>query len=173
MTAVTVSFAVGNKTVSVQRETAPEEVKATVRALLSEVEEIALPDKATSGQFRALWAKAVVQQGWDKEKVKSFLQEKLGTSRKGEIVGVVDKARLSGLIDELADNGGPAGEAESAGATSGQLRALWARALGKGWNRDEVRAFLEKKLGCSDDAEIVGKVGRELLSGLIDELAAA
>ncbi len=172
MTKVSISFALGTRTVTVERET-EEEVKTSVSSLLSEVEEISLPGKASSGQLRALWGVAMGKMGWEKEKVKSFLKEHLGTSSRQEIVGVVDKAELSRLIDEIG--GGETAEVEEDPdkASSAQLRALWGKALSKGWDRERVKKFLEEKLETSREKEIVGKADKKFISSLIDEVAAA
>ena len=59
-----------------------------------------VPGKATVGQMRALWGKAF-DRGWTRDKVKRYLEEKLGTSREEEIVGKVDKDVLSDIIDAI------------------------------------------------------------------------
>jgi hypothetical protein len=173
MTRVTVSFPLGSRTVSVERETTPgEEAKSALRTLLSELEEIAIPGKATPAQLRAFWAKAINQLGWDKEKVKSFLKERLGASNKSAIVGVIEKEKLSRLIDEINGNGN-GDKVDSDKATAAQLRALWGKALGKGWDRERVKSFLEQKLSTSDEEEIVGKADRAVISCAIDEIELA
>lgn len=173
MTKVAISFPLGSRTVSLERETTPgEEVKAAVRSLLSELEEIAIPGKATPSQLRALWAKAINQLGWDKERVKSFLKERLGTSSKSGIIGVIDKEEVSRLIDEINGNGN-GDKFDSGKATAAQIRALWGKALGKGWERERVKAFLEEKLSTSDEEAIVGKADRALVSSVIDEIELA
>jgi len=173
MTRMTVMFPLGSRTVSVERETAPgEEVKSALRSLLSELDEIAIPGKATPAQLRALWAKAINQLGWDKERVKSFLKERLGASNKAAIVGVIEKDKLSNLIDEINGNGN-GDKIDSDKATAAQLRALWGKALGKGWDRERVKAFLEEKLSTSEEEAIVGKADRALISSAIDEIELA
>lgn len=59
------------------------------------------PGKTTNAQLRALWAKAFAA-GWDRERVKSFLDEKFGTHKPDEIVGQVDRKVFSQLIDALS-----------------------------------------------------------------------
>ena len=174
MTKVSIMFALGSRTVTVEREAAAEEeVKTAVSSLLAEVEEIALPGKASSGQLRALWGVAMGKQGWEKEKVKAFLNEHLGTSSRQEIVGVVDKAEISRLIDEIGGNDKIVESDDPDKASAAQLRALWGKALGKGWDRERVKKFLEEKLNTSREEEIVGKADKKFVSGLIEELAAA
>ena len=174
MTKVSIAFALGSRTVTVEREAGPEnDVKTAVAALLGEVEEIALPGKASPGQLRALWGVALGKQGWEKEKVKSFLKERLGTSSRQEIVGVVDKAVISRLIDEIGGVETDGGEEDPDKASSAQLRALWGKALSKGWDRERVKKFLQEKLETSREKEIVGKADRKFVSSLIDQIAAA
>ena len=174
MKKVSITFALGSRTVTVEREVAAEEeVKTAVQSLLSEVEEIALPGKASPGQLRALWGVAMGKQGWEKEKVTSFLKERLGTSSRQEIVGVVDKAELSRLIDEIGGNDTVEESGDPDKANAAQLRALWGKALSKGWERDRVKTFLEEKLNTSRENEIIGKAEKKFVSTLIDEVAAA
>lgn len=174
MTKVSISFAMGGRTVTVEREAGPdEEVKTAVQSILSAVEEIALPGKASSGQLRALWGKAMGNRGWDKEKVKGFLKERLGTSSRQEIVGVVDKTEISLLIDEIGGGDTVESNGDPGKASAAQIRALWGKALGQGWERERVKRFLEEKLNTSREDEIVGKADKELVSGLIEEIAAA
>jgi len=168
MNVVSVSFEVGDKMITLKREIeAGEGIQKAVTTLLKESEEIGLPGKASAGQLRALYARAFAA-GWDKEKVKGLLQNKLGTSSSNKIVGVVEKQVLSSLIDEI----GPAPEIPGK-ATAAQIKLLWGKALGKGWDRDRVRTFLQEKIGVSYDSQIVGQVDKQLLSSVIDQLVAA
>ena len=168
MNVVSVSFEVGDKMITLKREIAAgEEIRNAVNALLKESETIGAPGKASASQLRALYARAFAA-GWDKEKVKEMLSNKLGTSSRDDIVGVVEKQVLSRLIDEI----GPAPEVPGK-ATAGQVKALWGKALSKGWDRDRIRIFLQEKIGVSRDDQIVGQVDRKLISSIIDQLAAA
>jgi len=168
MNVVSVSFEVGDKLITLKREIAAgEEIRKAVSALLKESEEIGVPGKASPAQLRALYARALAA-GWDKEKVKGMLKNKLGTDSANEIVGVLDKQVLSRLIDEI----GQAPEVPGK-ATSGQVKALWGKALSKGWERDRIRTFLQEKIGVSRDDQIVGQVDRKLISSIIDQFAAA
>ena len=168
MNVVSVSFEVGDKMITLKREIeAGEGIQKAVTALLKESEEIGVPGKASPAQFRALYARALAA-GWDKEKVKDMLKNKLGTSSGNQIVGVVEKQVLSRIIDEI----GPAPEVPGK-ATAGQVKALWGKALSKGWDRDRIRIFLQEKIGVSRDDQIVGQLDKKLISSVIDELAAA
>ncbi len=55
--------------------------------------------------------------------------------------------------------------------TSAQLKALWGKALARGWNRDQVREFLENQIGESRDEQIVGKVPSREFSRVIDSIS--
>jgi hypothetical protein len=168
MNIVSVSFEIGDKMITLKREIESDEpIQKAVNTLLKESEEIGVPGKGSLPQLRALYARAFAA-GWDKEKVKEMLKNKLGTSSRNEIVGVVEKQVLSRLIDEI----GPAPEVPGK-ATAGQVKALWAKALHKGWERARIRTFLQEKLGVSQDAQIVGQVDKKLISSVIDQLAAA
>ncbi|MEA1928969.1 MAG: hypothetical protein U9N73_12255 [Candidatus Auribacterota bacterium] len=168
MNVVSVSFESGDKMITLKRDIeSGEEIRKVVSALLKEAQEVGVPGKASPAQLRAIYARAIAS-GWNKEKVKEMLKNKLGTSSRNEIVGMVDKQDLSRLIDEI----GPAPEVEGK-ATSGQLKALWAKALSKGWERARIRTFLQEKIGADKDGQIVGHVDRKLVSSLIDQLALA
>ena len=168
MNVVSVSFEVGDKMITLKREIeAGEDIQKTLTVLLKESEEINARGKAGSSQLRALYARAFAA-GWDKEKVEEMLRNKLGTSSGNQIVGVVEKQVLSRLIDEI----GPAPEVPGK-ATAGQVKALWGKALSKGWDRDRIRIFLQEKIGVSRDDQIVGQIDRKLISSIIDQLAAA
>ena len=144
-----------------------EDLKGAVEKLLSEVEDIGTTGKATAGQMRALYGKALDKE-WDKERIKEFLEENLGTSDEDKIVGVVERLNLSRLIDEIG------GAVEVTGkATIVQMRALWGKALDRGWDREKVRRFLETKLGTSKEEKIVGKVDKDKVSRIIDEVESA
>jgi len=165
MTKIIISFSIDNKTVSVERELKTgEDLKEVIEKLLLEIEDIGVRGKVTSGQMRALYGKAL-DQGWSKEKIKEFLEAKLGTSDENEIVGKVDRIEFSRLIDEID------GAIEIPGkATVAQMRALWGKALDKGWSREKVRNFLDEKIGISREEEIVGKINKDTLSYIIDEV---
>jgi hypothetical protein len=168
MNVVSVSFEIGDKTVTVRREIETGlQVREALSALLKEIDEVGQPGKASPAQLRALYARAFAA-GWEKQKVKELLENKLGTSSRDKIVGVVEWKDLSRLIDEI----GPAPEVPGK-ATANQMRALWAKALNKGWERERVRAFLQEKVGASQDAQIVGRIDKQLVSTVIDEIAAA
>jgi hypothetical protein len=168
MNVVSVSFEVGDKMITLKREIeAGEEIQKALAGLLKESEEISSRVKASPSQLRALYARAFAA-GWDKEKVEELLKNKLGTSSSNQIVGVVEKQVLSRLIDEI----GPAPEVPGK-ATAGQVKALWGKALSKGWDRDRIRIFLQEKIGVSRDDQIVGQVDRKLISSIIDQFAAA
>ncbi len=168
MNVVSVSFEVGDKMITLKREIeAGEEIQKALAGLLKESEEISARGKASSSQIRALYARAFAA-GWDKEKVEEMLKNKLGTSSGNQIVGMVEKQELSRLIDDI----GPAPEVPGK-ATAGQVKALWGKALSKGWDRDRVRTFLQEKIGVSRDNQIVGQLDKKLISSVIDELAAA
>jgi hypothetical protein len=166
-TKVKVSFPVNDKTITVEKEVGEHEnIAHAVNALLAEIDslELRVPGRATPEQIRALYGKAF-SRDWDKDRVKSFLEERFGTSNEDEIVGRVDRMELSRLIGEIG------GAIEMPGkATVAQMRALWGKALGKSWDRERVRAFLEERLGTSIEEEIVGKIDREKLSVVIDEI---
>ncbi len=168
MKSVSVSFEVGDKTVSLKQEIGPEtSVREALTSLIEEAGEIGQSGKATVAQLRALYARAH-QSGWEKQKVKELLEKDLGTSLSDEIVGVVEKKRLSRLINGIA----PIEEVPGK-VTAGQMRALWAKALSKGWERAQVREFLQKKLGAVRDDRIIGVIDKKLLSSAIDEIEAA
>lgn len=168
MNVVSVSFEIGDKMITLKREIeSGEPIQKALNALLKESEELGVPGKGSLPQLRALYARASAA-GWDKEKVKEMLMDKLGRSSRNEIVGVVDKQVLSRLIDEI----GPAPEVPGK-ATAGQVKAFWAKALSKGWERDRIRTFLQEKIGVSHDTQIIGRVDKKLISAVIDQLAAA
>ncbi len=166
-TKVKVSFPVNEKTITVEKEIGENEnIAHAVNALLAEIDslEVRVPGKATSEQIRAIYGKAFGR-GWDTDRVKSFLEERFGTSNEDEIVGKVDRMELARLIAEIG------GAVEMPGkATVAQMRALWGKALGKGWDRERVRTFLEERLETSIEEEIVGKIDRDKLSVVIDEI---
>ncbi|MGC9444136.1 MAG: hypothetical protein ACP5E9_04295 [Candidatus Methanospirareceae archaeon] len=164
-TKVRVSFPVNEKTIAVEKEISElENISQTINDLLAEIGPLSGLGKATSQQLRAVYGKAL-ERGWERERIQRFLEERFGTSDENEIIGKVDKERLSSLIDEIG------GAIETPGmATATQMRALWGKALGNGWNREEVKQFLEKKLGTSVENDIVGKIERDRLSSVIDEL---
>jgi hypothetical protein len=165
MTKITISFPIDNKNVSIERELKTgEDLKETIEKVLLEIEGIKVSGKTTSVQVRALYGKAI-DHGWSKEKIKDFLETNLGTVEENEIVGKVDRIEFSILIDKIG------GTIETPGkATVAQMRALWGKSLDKGWNRERVRKFLEEKLGTSKEEEIVGKINKEKLSRIIDEV---
>jgi hypothetical protein len=165
MTKITISFTVENKNVSVERELkAGEDLKETIEKVFSEIEEVGVSGKATSAQVRALYGKAL-DHGWNKEKIKEYLKANLGTAEENEIKGKVDRMEFSFLIDKIG------GAVETPGkATVDQMRALWGKSLDKGWSREQVRKYLEDKVGTSKEEEIVGKINKETLSQIIDEI---
>jgi hypothetical protein len=165
VTKIIISFHIGDKTISIEQELkSGDNLKEVIEKLLLEIEDIEISGKATAGQMRALYRKAL-DQGWSREMVKEFLEARIGTSNEDEIVGKVSRNEISRLIDEIG------GAVEVSGkATVAQMRALWGKALDKGWSREKIRRFLEERLGTSREEEIVGKVDRDTLSRLIDEL---
>lgn len=165
MTKITISFTVDNKNVSVERELkVGESLKETIEKIISEIEGIGVTGKATSAQVRALYGKAL-DHGWSKEKIKEFLNTNLGTSEENDIISKVDRMEFSILIDKIG------GAVETPGkATVSQMRALWGKSLDKGWSRERVRKYLEEKLGTSKEEDIVGKIDKEILSRIIDEV---
>jgi uncharacterized protein (UPF0335 family) len=166
-TKVKISFPINEKTITVEKEVGEHEnIAQAVNALLAEIDslEFRVPGKATPEQIRAIYGKAFGR-GWDTDRVKSFLEERFGTSNEDEIVGKVDRMELARLIAEIG------GAIEMPGkATVAQMRALWGKALGKGWDRERVRSFLEERLGTSIEEEIVGKIDWEKLSAVINEI---
>ena len=164
-TKVKISFPVDEKTIAVEKEISElENISQAINVLLSEIDPLSGLGKASSHQLRVLYGKAL-DRGWDRESVRRYLEERFGTSDEDEIIVKVNKKELSELIDEIG------GAMEMPGmATATQLRALWGKALGKGWNREEVKKFLERKLGTSVEEDIVGKIDRDRLSSVIDEL---
>ena len=168
MDMISVSFEAAGRQITLKREVEKGgSIFKTVRLLLEEARQIEAPDTASRAQMRALYARAA-SAGWEKDNVKNLLQENLGTSSGREIVGIKKKAELSRLIDSI----GPAPEISDK-ATAGQLKVLWGKALKKGWERDRIRTFLKEKVGVSKDAQIVGKIDREKVEALIEEIAAA
>jgi len=163
MDRVSVSFAVGDKTVKIEREVERKNLKEEIESMLQETEDIG-GSKATSGQMRALYGKAL-DQGWDRERIKLFLEEKLGISNEDEIDGIIERAKISHLIDEIGSMREVPGK-----ATVGQMRALWGKAFDRGWTRDKVKRYLEEKLGTSREEEIDGKVDKDVLSDIIDAI---
>ncbi len=180
MKTVTLSFVLGGKTISLGHDLAPgEELPGALAALLAEAGKVvppngkgteapdeAPPGKASIRQLKALYAKAAAA-GWDKERVRGLLKEAFGTAAEKEIVGQADRRVLSRLIDSVASAAPDFGT-----ATEGQLKALWAKALARGWDRDKVKTFLREKLKTCEEKEIVGRVDRKLVAGLIAGLAA-
>jgi hypothetical protein len=163
MDRISVSFTIGNKTVKIEREVERKDLKVEIESLLQEAEDIG-GSKATAGQMRALYGKALDQE-WDRERIKLFLEERLGTSNQDKIVGVVERAKISHLIDEIGSMLEVPGK-----ATVGQMRALWGKAFDKGWSRERVKRYLEEKLGTSREEEIVGKIDKDTLSDIIDAI---
>jgi len=58
-------------------------------------------------------------------------------------------------------------------ATQEQMKALYGKAYGKGWDKDRITGFLERRFGTSDENEIVGNVDKLELSRVIDEIGGA
>lgn len=58
-------------------------------------------------------------------------------------------------------------------ATSDQIRALYGKAYGRGWDKERITSFLEQRFGISDGNEIVGRVDKLELSRAIDEIGGA
>jgi len=167
MKTLTVSFELGEKMVTLKQELEPaEEAASAISRLLAEIEAVEPPGKATVGQLRALYARAA-SAGWEKSRVREYLEEKLGTSVADEIVGVADRKEFSRLINQVYAPEVPGK------ATAAQMRVLWAKALNKGWQRDKVRSFLEEKVGAGRDEQIIGCIDQALVSTAIDEIEAA
>ncbi len=167
MKTLTLSFEIGEKMISLKQDLEPaEDVSAAVSRLLAELETVEEPGKATTGQLRALYARAA-SAGWEKSRVREYLEEKLGTAVSDEIVGVADRKEFSRLINGIVPPDVPGK------ATAAQMRVFWAKALNKGWKRDRVRAFLQEKVGAGRDEQIIGCIDQGLVSAAIDEIAAA
>ncbi|MCX6348249.1 MAG: hypothetical protein NTV79_01940 [Candidatus Aureabacteria bacterium] len=180
MKSVTMSFVLKDKTVTLVHELNPGEgIQVAVETLLAEAGKIAPPngaaanpnqlpadDTANFKQIKALYAKAGAA-GWEKERVRDLLKKAFGTSEEKEIIGKAGKKALSRLIDEV-----DAASPDFGTATPAQLKALWAKALGKGWDRERVKSFLREKLQTSEEREIVGKADRKFVSALIAQVAA-
>ncbi len=167
MKTVSLSFEIGEKMVTLKQDLEPaEDVAAAVSRLLGEVEAVGEPGKVTAGQLRALYARAS-SAGWSKEQVREYLEKNLGTSRADEIVGVADRKEFSRLI-----NGVYAPEVPGK-ATAAQMRALWAKALNKGWRREKVRGFLQEKVGAERDEQIIGCLDQALVASAIEAIEAA
>jgi len=180
MKTVTLSFVLKDKTVSLAHDLAPGEgIQGAIDALLAEAGKVVPPngnvpvsgpepngDKASFKQLKALYAKAAAA-GWEKERVREALKQAFGTSEEKEIIGQADRKALSRLIDSVASASPDFGT-----ATEGQLKALWAKALAKGWDRERVKRFLREKFETCEEREIVGKVDRKFLSAMIAQIAA-
>ena len=164
-TRVKISFPQDEKTITVERDVAENSsIAQEINSLLLEVNSIKAIGKASQDQIRALYGKAYGK-GWDKERIASFLEERFGTKDGNELIGKIEKLELSRVIDEIG------GAIEVLGkATVAQMRALWAIALSKGWDRGRIQEFLEMELGTSIEEEIVGKIDIERLSDLIKEI---
>lgn len=68
--------------------------------LINEVYAPEVPGKATAAQMRVFWAKAL-NKGWRRDKVRTFLQEKVGAGRDEQIIGCIDQALVSAAIDAI------------------------------------------------------------------------
>lgn len=165
MKSLSLSFEIGEKMVTVKAELEPgEEIAAALDRLLKEIDAVAVPGKASAGQLRALYARAS-SAGWEKGRVKEYLEQNLGTSASDEIVGTADRKELSRLIAgiEIPEVPGK--------ATAAQMRALWAKALSKGWPRERVRNFLQEKVGAGWDDKIIGCIDQVLVDRAIEAIA--
>lgn len=167
MKTLSLSFEVGGKTVTVGEElSADEEIGAALARLRKEIETLDQTGRASLGQLRALYARATAA-GWEKSRVKEYLEKNLGTAVSDEIVGAADRREISRLIDGI-------GISEVPGkATAAQMRILWAKALNKGWAREQVRSFLQEKVGAARDEQIIGCIDQALVERAIKEIAAA
>jgi len=58
-------------------------------------------------------------------------------------------------------------------ATQEQIRALYGKAYGKGWDKDRITSFLEERFGTKEGNELVGKIDKLELSRVIDEIGGA
>ena len=58
-------------------------------------------------------------------------------------------------------------------ATQEQIRALYGKAYGKGWDKDRITSFLEERFGTKDGNELIGKIDKLELSRVIDEIGGA
>jgi hypothetical protein len=167
MKTLTLSFEIGEKMITLKQDLEPtEDVAAAISRILAELEAVGQPGKATVGQLRALYARAT-SVGWEKSRVREYLEKNVGTSVSDDIIGVADRKEFSRLISEIAPPEVPGK------ATAAQMRALWARALSKGWQREKVRSFLQEKVGAARDEQIIGCLDQGLVSAAIDEIAAA
>ncbi len=68
--------------------------------LINQVYAPEVPGKATASQMRVLWAKAL-SKGWDRDRVRGFLEEKVGAGRDEKIIGCVDQALVASAIRAL------------------------------------------------------------------------
>ena len=167
MKTLSLSFEIGEKMVVLKQELDPaEETAAALSRLLKEIDNLGKPGQASVGQLRALDARAS-SAGWEQSRVREYLEKNLGSSVSDEIVGVADRKELSRLINEIEIPEVPGK------ATAAQMRVLWAKALNKGWPRDQVRNFLQEKVGAERDDQIIGCIDQALVSSAIAAIEAA
>jgi len=174
MKKVSVSFPLDGKNICLERDvdkTRP--YRLALGELLDEARVILNPGTASSGQFRAFWARARGA-GLDKEAAQALLQEKFGGFRREQLVGRVPAEEFSSLIDGLPGREGFEKETEVASGmvTAAQLRSFWARALAVGWDREKVCSFLTSELGDHRDAWIVGRVSADRFQEILQAVAA-
>ena len=58
-------------------------------------------------------------------------------------------------------------------ASQEQIRALYGKAYGKGWDKERIASFLEERFGTKDGNELIGKIDKLELSRVIDEIGGA
>ncbi len=68
--------------------------------LINQVYAPEVPGKATAAQMRVLWAKAL-NKGWPRDRVRTFLEEKVGAGRDERIIGCVDQALVASAIQTV------------------------------------------------------------------------
>lgn len=171
MERITVTFRIGDCEVAV--ETRPEEgqgLNDCLKPIMKEIAALDVPGKATAAQYRLFWAR-VHEAGLEKDEARERLRRRFGSAERRDLVGVVKREEFSACLDELAPPPPTPSSEGAETATEGQVRSLWAKALGKGWSRDQIREFLSRKIGVSRDEEIVGKIAAGEFSRLIEELA--
>lgn len=100
-TKVKLSFPVDEKTITVERDVIGDEsIAPMIDTVLSEIGSFKAVGKATQEQIKALYGKAYGK-GWGKDRITSFLEERFGTSDGNELVGKVDREKLSDSISEI------------------------------------------------------------------------
>ena len=101
-TTAKITFSLAGKTITLERELKNINFRDEFEAFLQDVDMIRRTTKTTRGQVSALYAK-LLNRGWKREEIQRYLEEKLGTSNEDEIVGKVDKATFSFIIDNVSD----------------------------------------------------------------------